>query len=538
MTKSRADGSLGNSEEYHWAAYLKMHDAGNEDTNEVSVELTFHGLSFAMTVDTVDDTLVIHAEEKQTGDRWRGQFSSRYIEEITHKTGNYKKFAVFVKMLTSALTTESDSVFIDLLTYSDLELLKSRKTGRAAPAQSATAPKNNKRYLIMTYAVEFDRVHYPLPLNFEDSPDPTLLKQTIARLRHELAEVKRYNDAPATSGSDNGLQALRAQLEKERRAREQAESSVASGRREHSRRLHELERANEDLRAELEHTQTILREGERQASRVDDPAVGSLRRKLAEREEELAVRTAEHKRAASQFRQDNAELKREVDKARNAAKHARAKLVQVENELAIARKRLSLASKRSGTPSGGGGGGSFGRSGSAQRSKPRPRSNSPAVDRSGSGGRRPSSGKPRTRAPSPSASSSTRRPGSARSASSKDSRGRYRSPSPASGGRKTRGVSPSLTRPTSADRRRREDVLRREQDREAAAAKLERFKKGGNSKGSSARPSSAERRRAYSDSLRERQGLSPALRSSPRGGSGSGSDAERSDATGAFPYNP
>lgn len=42
------------------------------------------------------------------------------VEEITHKTGNFKKFAVFVRMLLSALQQRSDSVFVDLLTYSDL----------------------------------------------------------------------------------------------------------------------------------------------------------------------------------------------------------------------------------------------------------------------------------------------------------------------------------------------------------------------------------------------------------------------------------
>ena len=26
---------------------------------------------------------------------------------------------------------------------------------------------NNKRYVILTYVVEFDKVHYPLPLNLE-----------------------------------------------------------------------------------------------------------------------------------------------------------------------------------------------------------------------------------------------------------------------------------------------------------------------------------------------------------------------------------
>ena len=85
-----------------------------------------------------------------------------------------------------------------------------------------------------------------------------------------------------------------------------------------------------------------MREGERQTARKDDPEVSALRRKLAEREEELAVRTAEHKRASAQYRKDNTELKRNVDKATNAAKHSRAKLVQAENELAIARKRLQV----------------------------------------------------------------------------------------------------------------------------------------------------------------------------------------------------
>jgi hypothetical protein len=49
------------------------------------------------------------------------------IEEITHKAGNYKKFIVFIKMLCAAFTEEKDSIlYVDLLTYSDLEMLKVR----------------------------------------------------------------------------------------------------------------------------------------------------------------------------------------------------------------------------------------------------------------------------------------------------------------------------------------------------------------------------------------------------------------------------
>ena len=37
-------------------------------------------------------------------ERWYGEFTSQYIEEITHKAGNFKKCPVFVKMLSAAFT--------------------------------------------------------------------------------------------------------------------------------------------------------------------------------------------------------------------------------------------------------------------------------------------------------------------------------------------------------------------------------------------------------------------------------------------------
>eukprot|EP00951_Prasinocladus_malaysianus_P047244 scaffold649542_cov56-Prasinocladus_malaysianus.AAC.1 len=69
-------------------------------------------------------------------------------------------------------------------------MLKARKekaqTGNAARA----LPPNNKRYLILTYAAEFDRVHFPLPLLYEESPDPALLKKTISALRAEVEALQ------------------------------------------------------------------------------------------------------------------------------------------------------------------------------------------------------------------------------------------------------------------------------------------------------------------------------------------------------------
>eukprot|EP00968_Pinguiococcus_pyrenoidosus_P004658 scaffold301_cov243-Pinguiococcus_pyrenoidosus.AAC.163 len=56
--------------------------------------------------------------------RWGADFSADYVQDLSAKTGNFKTFEVFVKMLYAGLQGDSDSVFVDLLTYQDLELLK------------------------------------------------------------------------------------------------------------------------------------------------------------------------------------------------------------------------------------------------------------------------------------------------------------------------------------------------------------------------------------------------------------------------------
>jgi hypothetical protein len=120
------------------------------------------------------------------------------VEDITGKTGSFKKFGVFVRMLTSAVLQQSDSVFVDLLTCADLELLKAKKAAAAAgdagqqqqqQLRQLPASLASKRYLILTYASEFDRVHYPLPLLADEQPDPARFKAVIASLRQQLADV-------------------------------------------------------------------------------------------------------------------------------------------------------------------------------------------------------------------------------------------------------------------------------------------------------------------------------------------------------------
>ena len=128
------------------------------------------------------------------------------LEEITHQAGNFKKYNIFVKMLITAFSQESKNVYIDLLTYNDLQNLRARKLGisnatttTSFTSQSQTSQSSQahlKRYIILSYESEFDRVNFPLSLTYEENPNVFALQKTIKRLRLRLKEAQTI---PATS---------------------------------------------------------------------------------------------------------------------------------------------------------------------------------------------------------------------------------------------------------------------------------------------------------------------------------------------------
>uniref|UniRef100_A0A1B6CVU5 Centrosomal protein CCDC61 n=1 Tax=Clastoptera arizonana TaxID=38151 RepID=A0A1B6CVU5_9HEMI len=139
-------------------------------------------------------TLELRVSEKITSEEWHCSYDASYIENLTHKTGNFKQFDIFVTMLKSGLLKTSDSVILDLLTFDDLETLRSRKLdGKHFIPQSShlfPASSNNRRYLILTYTVEFDRIHYPLPLEYCGPPNPQILQATIKRFEQEIGHLQ------------------------------------------------------------------------------------------------------------------------------------------------------------------------------------------------------------------------------------------------------------------------------------------------------------------------------------------------------------
>ncbi|NXA72594.1 CCD61 protein, partial [Thryothorus ludovicianus] len=154
----------------------------------LQAECAFRPGAHTVRVTVTRTALRVEVEAHGTADLWRAEFDAAFIEDLTRKTGNFKQFGIFCSMLESALTQSSDSVSLELLTYTDLETLHSRKVGAITrPPPSTSSPLNTKRYLILVYSVEFDRIHYPLPLPYAGRPDLVAL---VRELQEQLAQLR------------------------------------------------------------------------------------------------------------------------------------------------------------------------------------------------------------------------------------------------------------------------------------------------------------------------------------------------------------
>eukprot|EP00462_Mataza_sp_D1_P008184 CAMPEP_0175164268 /NCGR_PEP_ID=MMETSP0087-20121206/26306_1 /TAXON_ID=136419 /ORGANISM="Unknown Unknown, Strain D1" /LENGTH=629 /DNA_ID=CAMNT_0016453255 /DNA_START=52 /DNA_END=1941 /DNA_ORIENTATION=- len=302
-------------------------------------ELTFHNVEYILHAFVKNDNLVIEAEQKSNGHRWSGEFALRYIEEMTHKTGNFKKFSVFVTMLSTALSRHSESVFIDLLTYADLEMLKTRKTGKP-PSTSGAAVKNNKRYLILTYVVEFDRVHYPLPLKFEEEPNPQALKATITRLRNdlELARATTFSVGPSTSSGTGHseqileLEHIASQYKKEiayltEENRQLRIQVAANADKQGGEVVAALQSQVRELRQELDRARA------RESAAANGTEAGAGSEEVAALEEALREEKTINRRLITKHRKDQRLLVEELEKRAESERAYRLSCRQFKSEL-------------------------------------------------------------------------------------------------------------------------------------------------------------------------------------------------------------
>ncbi|XP_042128475.1 centrosomal protein CCDC61 isoform X1 [Peromyscus maniculatus bairdii] len=276
----------------------------------LQVDYIFRGVEHAVRVVVSGQVLELEVEDRLTADQWRGEFDASFIEDLTHKTGNFKQFSIFCNMLESALTQSSESVTLDLLTYTDLETLRSRKLGgRPGALAPRSAQLNSKRYLILIYSVEFDRIHYPLPLPYQGKPDPVVLQGIIRSLKEELGRLR---------GLDGGQDGRDTRETEIWHLREQV-TRLASEKRE--------------LEVQLGRSREEALAG--RAARQEAEALRGLVRGL---ELELRQERGLGGRAAGRRSQDCRRLAKELEEVKASERSLRARLKTLNNELAMYRR--------------------------------------------------------------------------------------------------------------------------------------------------------------------------------------------------------
>ena len=125
---------------------------------------------------------------------------------MTQKANSQRKYQVFVKMLLAALDKSSEVVFVDFITFQDLEIFKAKRNNdpdKMLKAQSINSQKNSRRYLIMTFSNDMEQVHYPLVLSQVNSNDTGELKEVLNRLSVAYEEAKSFDSEARLSSYSN-----------------------------------------------------------------------------------------------------------------------------------------------------------------------------------------------------------------------------------------------------------------------------------------------------------------------------------------------
>ena len=95
-------------------------------------------------LDLIYNQGIVKVKLKHQNSLYQNSFDKSFIEQLTRKTGNFKKFEIFVEMLFKCCKNEDK-----ILSFSVKEF----------------GEDYDRLYVVLTYSVAYDRVHYPLPLD-------------------------------------------------------------------------------------------------------------------------------------------------------------------------------------------------------------------------------------------------------------------------------------------------------------------------------------------------------------------------------------
>ena len=303
-------------------------------------QLRLRGHTYELSLTATADQLRLQLNDGRDADSqaWAATFPATYIEEITHKTGHFRRFPAFVQMLRTALVGgegSGDSI-LDILTYADLQALKSGRKPPSASSSSGVTGGNNKRYVILTHTGH-ERVHYPLPLTPSEgsmaAPDQQVLLRGAIYIAPPPAAAAAASP-PLLSASPPGgsAQPLLRQYDELLREKEEVQAAYERLQRDSSREVAKVRRRSEDLATELE-TQGEQMEAlqtELLAHGGDARVVDKLRAKLQRVEERSAEEVGTLQRALAKHKKEILLLNAELSRAKREEERLRRHVRQLE----------------------------------------------------------------------------------------------------------------------------------------------------------------------------------------------------------------
>eukprot|EP00730_Choanoeca_flexa_P014097 TRINITY_DN6035_c0_g1_i1.p1 TRINITY_DN6035_c0_g1~~TRINITY_DN6035_c0_g1_i1.p1 ORF type:complete len:531 (+),score=52.28 TRINITY_DN6035_c0_g1_i1:70-1662(+) len=300
---------------------------------------TFNDIVHRVQVHVESSVLLIKVEDELTTEAWNGSFTAQYVEELAQKAGNYKSFRTFVDMLCKALVATTASLELHWLTQSDLQALYAKRQHTFHPINSVTAIE--RRYLILTYNAEYDRVHFPLPLNSTGPPDTAIL---TAKLRELAARPATVGSSAIDNLTEQSLQSVPdeitlAKVEKLQSQLEQSQQQVSAL----LKSKHQLEG---QIAALKQQNLNLLAD----QSKFDLPGLDTLKDMILSLEKDLTEQKNKFYRS-SQAKADRIDkLQAELEAVKASERHLQAKCRHLTTELSKRTQRHTTSTTSSREP--------------------------------------------------------------------------------------------------------------------------------------------------------------------------------------------
>jgi coiled-coil domain-containing protein 61 len=171
-----------------------------EDQSETPFSLrgTSHRLHIAICQVT---TFAISLLDDDQMERWMGEFSAPFIEDLTRKAGSARSASVFWKMLQHAIAGTSSDITFEILSGQDVARMRSESSSRLNA-------NSDSMYLVVCYVTSFDQVRYPLLLHRK----PYSLDEWRAIVRSLKSDNRKLQSQVAASSQTDVVHSLEAQV--------------------------------------------------------------------------------------------------------------------------------------------------------------------------------------------------------------------------------------------------------------------------------------------------------------------------------------